>query len=249
MPALLPSVWQVPTQFVARLGDQVGRQRAMFAEGHLLLVLHAPPGPEDDERQGRFFWRKPDGTWSSDNFGGGPAALNRHLEEFASVVEALEVQDDAAKTAEDYFTVLQAIAPLHRAAGNLHQTLQEARELLPDDRDLIRYRDQAYSIQRMAELLYDGVKNGLDFAMARRAEEQAKAAHQMSVASHRLNILAAFFFPVATLMAIFGANIQHGLEELSPPWPMITVLAVGLGFGAVLALFISRPVAPPNGKK
>ena len=32
MPSLLPSVWKVPPQFVARLGDQVGRQRAMFAE-------------------------------------------------------------------------------------------------------------------------------------------------------------------------------------------------------------------------
>lgn len=248
MPSLLPSVWQVPSQFVARLGDQVGRQRAMLADGHLLLVLHAPPGPEDDYRQGRFFWRKPDGSWSSDNFGGGPAALNRHLEEFAKVVEALEEQDDAAKTAEDYFKVMQAIGPLHRAAGNLHQTLQDAREMLPEDRDLIRFRDQAYAIQRMAELLYEGVKNGLDFAIARRSEEQAQAAHQMTVASHRLNVLAAFFFPVATLMAIFGANLQHGMEDIPPPWPMIVVLAIGLGCGAVLALFISRPAAPPEKK-
>lgn len=251
MAGLLPSVWQVPPQFVARLGDQVGRQRAMQADGHLLLVLHAPPGPEDNTRQGRFFWRKSDGTWSSDNFGAGPGALGRHLEEYTTLVEQLEKQDDEATSADDYFSILQAIAPIQRSAHNLHQTLQDAREMVPDDRDLIRFRDQAYAIERMADLLYDGVKNGLEFAMARRAEEQAHAAHRMTVASHRLNVLAAFFFPVATLMAIFGTNMKHGLEELAPPWPIITVLGIGLGCGAVLAAFISRPdgTPPPTQRK
>lgn len=241
MPSLLPSVWKVPPQFVARLGDQVGRQRAMFADGNLLLVLHAPPGPEDDARQGRFFWRKEDGTWSSDQFGAGPGALGRHLEEYTKVVEQLEKQDDAASTADEYFEVLQAVAPIQRATRNLHQTLQEAREMIPEDRDLIRFRDQAYAVERMAELLHDGVKNGLEFAMARRAEEQARSAHQMTVAAHRLNVLAAFFFPVATLMAIFGANLKHGMEDLPAPLPIAIVLAIGLACGAVLAIFISRP--------
>jgi hypothetical protein len=241
MASLLPSVWKVPPQFVARLGDQVGRQRAMFADGNLLLILHAPPGPEDDSRQGRFFWRKEDNTWSSDCFGAGPGALGRHLEEFSKAVEQLEKQDDAARSAGDYFQVMQAAAPLQRAARNLHQALQQAREMLPEDRDLIRFRDQAYSIERMAELLHEGVKNGLEFAMARQSEAQSRAAHQMTVASHRLNVLAAFFFPVATLMAIFGANLKHGFEDMPAPWPIASVLGVGLVCGAILALFISRP--------
>ena len=56
--SILPAVWQVPQEFRDRLGDRAGRQRAMAADGHLLLVLHRPPGPEDAERSGRFFWRR-----------------------------------------------------------------------------------------------------------------------------------------------------------------------------------------------
>ena len=43
--AVVPPVWEIPQVIRARLGDQVGRQRAMFHEGHLLLVLHAPAAP------------------------------------------------------------------------------------------------------------------------------------------------------------------------------------------------------------
>ena len=68
---MLPTSWEVPQVFRDRLGSRVGRQRAMVAEGHLLLVLHAPPAPDQDEREGRFFWRKPDGTWVSDRMGVG----------------------------------------------------------------------------------------------------------------------------------------------------------------------------------
>ena len=37
---LLPAPWQVPSVFRERMGTQVGRQRSMVADGHLLLVLH-----------------------------------------------------------------------------------------------------------------------------------------------------------------------------------------------------------------
>ena len=240
MASLLPGVWQVPQVFRDRLGEQAGRQRAMFHEGHLLLVLHKPPGPEDDERQGRFFWRQPDGTWSSNELGGGPGALAKHLEDYSTLVEKLEKQEDAATGAEDYFAVLQAISPIHRAARNMHHVLQEARQHCPEDRNLIAFRDEAYAIERMAELLYDGVKNALDFAVARRAEELAKSSHQMSVSAHRLNVLAAFFFPIATLMAIFGTNLQHGLETMVPPIPFLIVLGIGLFAGCVMTLFIAQ---------
>jgi hypothetical protein len=73
--------------------------------------------------------------------------------------------------------------------------------------------------------------------------------HQMSVAAHRLNVLAAFFFPIVTLMAIFGANLQHGLEgwdKLNGPLPLIVVLAAGLLCGVVLTGFVTRPARRPT---
>ncbi len=64
---------------------------------------------------------------------------------------------------------------------------------------MIDHRDRAYELSRQAELLYDDAKNSMDVAVVRRAEEQARASHQMTSSAHRLNIMAALFFPFATL--------------------------------------------------
>jgi len=216
----------------------------MFADGHLLLILHAPPKPEDDERKGRFFWRQPDDTWSSDGKGAGHVALQKHLDEYHGLLDQLDQQDEAATRAEDYFAVLHAIAPLQRAARNMHQALQQAREMVPENKDLINLRDQAQQIERIAELLYAGAKDSLDFILAQRTEEQAESSYQMAVSAHRLNVLAAFFFPIATLSAIFGVNMLHGWETHPPALPIFVMLGVGLIIGVVLKAFVTRP--PPR---
>ena len=106
---------------------------------------------------------------------------------------------------------------------------------------MIDLRDQAYNIERNAELLYADANNSLQQCIARRAEEQADAAHKMAISAHRLNILAAIFFPIATLSALFGVNLRHTLEETSPPWPFIGLTAVGFTLGLVLLMFMLRP--------
>ena len=230
--SLLPNNWKVPQVFRDRLGSKVGRQRVMFADGHLLLVLHAPPAPDERHRQGRFFWRSPDGTWKSSSLGDGIKALDKHLEQYLQELQKLENSEDRARTADDYFPVLQAIAPLHRSAGNMHNTLQEARELVDDDHDLIVCRDRAYIIERSIELLQNDTKNGLDCVVARRAEEDAQNSRRMAVAAHRLNAMAAIFFPIATLATIFGMNLESGLENRGPVLFWI-VLFVGVLVGAL----------------
>ena len=122
----------------------------------------------------------------------------------------------------------------------MHAVLGEARKQVSEDRNLINLRDNAYDLDRRAELLYSTAKNGLDYAVARRAEEQAQNSEHMAVASHRLNVLAAFFFPIATLTAIFGVNLNHGLESSPAPFAFLGLIGVGLVMGAVLALFITR---------
>ncbi|XZE56426.1 hypothetical protein SH139x_002539 [Planctomycetaceae bacterium SH139] len=245
--SVLPRVWEVPEEFRARLGDRPGRQRAMFADGHLLLVLHKAPEPNEVQRQGRYFWRHPDGTWKSSEFGGGAAAISKHLAEYSDVLQDYDQQEDRAATAADYFQVLEGVAPLHRAASHMHSVLQEARKQISADRGLINLRDQAYEIERTADLLYTNTKNGLDFAIARRAEEEARMSRKMAVSAHRLNVLVAFFFPVATLCAIFGVNLEHGLERYAPPLPLLAIVALGLLCGAVLATIITRPSRQQEG--
>ena len=168
--SILPPGWQVPQEFRTRLGASVGCQRPMRADGHLLLVLHAPPKPEDQ-------------------------------------IAALDRQEEEARTADAYFGVLEQLTPIHRAVQNLYQVLQEARNMCPDYRDIIDVRDRAYVIERTADLLFSGTKNSLDFIVAKRAEEQVHASHRMAAAAHRLNILAAFFFPIITLTTIFGVDV------------------------------------------
>jgi hypothetical protein len=55
-----------------------------------------------------------------------------------------------------------------------------------------------------------------------------------------LNVLVAFFFPIATLTAIFGVNLRTGLEEVAPPFLFLAVIALGLVFGGVLTAFVTR---------
>ena len=65
--SILPAGWNVPEEISGRLGDTGGRQRALAAHGHLLLVLHELPGDDDKIRVGRFFWCEPDGNWCLNN--------------------------------------------------------------------------------------------------------------------------------------------------------------------------------------
>jgi len=256
--SILPSVWKVPTDFRDRLGDQVGRQRAMFSDGHLLLILHDLPSPEDIGRKGRFFWRQPDGTWSSNSLGAGPQAVMKHLDEYFDIIARFEGQDEQATRAADYFSVVYGLAPILRSARNMHQALQQARELYPQDRDIINFRDRAYRIERTAELLMGDAKASLEFLIAKRTEEQAESSHQMAVSSHRLNILAAFFFPMATLSALLGVNLQHGFEKIQsiselasvppPSFPFLLLILAGLVLGLVLKSFVTGE-RPTRSKK
>jgi hypothetical protein len=254
MPFLIPPDWQIPAPITTRLGDSVGRQRAMAEDGHLLLVLHEPPVAGVSERTGRLFWRDPQGEWKSKGLGDGSQSLKRHVAEFAERAEDLEKQWQLARTAEDYYRLLRAIAPLHRTARNLHATLQQARELVPEDRDLINLRDQVGEIERGVELLHGDAKNGLDFTVAHQVERQAERTYEMAVSAHRLNLLAATFFPIATLSAVYGAVfgmfLAHGDQGWSSPALFWSLLCLGLVGGLFLTRVIARkPISiEPAGK-
>jgi len=249
--SILPAVWQVPQNFRDRLGSDAGRQRVMQADGHLLLVLHAPPKADDPRRVGRFFWRDEAGLWSSNELGNGINALNKHLDEYESILGDLDRQEEQATAADDYFEVLVRLSPVRRAAINLYEVLQEARKMCPEFHEIIDARDRAYTIERTAELLTSETKNALDLTVARRAEEQARASQRMAVASHRLNILAAVFFPIATVAAIFGLDLETlsailGRDSQSlvqggllPPL-FIGLIVGGLAIGALLTFLINR---------
>lgn len=245
---LIPSNWSsLPQEFRDRLGTQAGRQRAMVSEGNLLLVAHQLPKGDEFSRRGILFWLDASGEWRASNGDPGKIAITKHLDQYVSKLDQLESSIDKANCPNDYLHILDDLAPIVRTSKNLLATLEDARKAFPKERSLIDHRDRAYDISRQADLLYEDAKNAMDVAMIRRADEQAVTTRKMAVAAHRLNLLAASFFPVATLGAIFGTTLTDGWSWSSSPIGFVLFLAAGGILGAMLATFISIPI--PNLRK
>lgn len=245
---IIPPNWNLPEAIRTRLGQSTyGRQRALVEEGHVLLVLHKPPGPDDSKREGVLFWRNPAGEWQCNRGGPGPGGLKRHVQSYAEIEGKLVRDYEAASDSKSLFDLLEVLTPLARAARNLHQALQAARESIGDDSFIIEMRDSAYEIDRNLELLAEDVRNAIQYRAAREAEEQSVLGKQALQASHRLNILAALFFPLTAIASLFGMNLAHGLSERSPAMFWL-VFAVGTGLGfAMKSWVLARSVAkaPP----
>jgi hypothetical protein len=231
---ITPSNWKLPEAISKRLGQNTyGRQRTIFEEGQLLIVLHKPPGPDQAFREGVLFWRNAEGTWHCSAGGPGMGALKNHVQTYAELDARLTRDYEHASTAQQLFDLVEALTPLTRAARNMHDTLQAAREAVKEDIGLIDARDLAYEVDRNMDLLLQDCRNAIDFMTARESAEQARLSKEALHASHRLNILAALFLPLTALTSLFGMNFSHGLNEKSPVlfW---TVFACGVGLGLVM---------------
>jgi hypothetical protein len=232
--SLLPSDWAVPAIFRRRLGTRAGRQRAMVAEGHLLLVLNQVPEAGGFRRKSAFFWRDPQGRWRSTLSVEALQSLRRLVEDYARTARELEERlDKEEDTAALLHAIVSRSVPVGRAARNLHHALQEARQAI-DDPELINLRDLAGEAERTLELVREDAKVGLEFLLARKSEEQAEQATRIANAGHRLNLLAAIFLPVTALAGIFGMNLTHGFEGAGPALFWAVTLAAGIAGGMLL---------------
>jgi hypothetical protein len=225
--SFLPVSWELPDAIAKRLGDAAGRQRVMSDDGHLLLILHRAPTPDDDEvRHPALFWRTPSGEWRSSPDDGGLDALDAHLQAYAKSIHALDHQVDTATTPSDYFAVLRWVNPLLRSSRHQLTVLQEAREALPDERRLINARDLAADVERAIDLVASDARAGMEYSLARSSAEQAHFAHEATLEARKLNRLVAFFFPLATLVAVFGMNPPENVIVSQTFWMVIAAGAV-----------------------
>lgn len=237
---ITPPTWSLPEAIRVRLGQStIGRQRAIIEEEHLLLILHKPPGPDDRAREGMLFWRNPAGEWQFNRGGPGTGGLKRHVQSYVDLEIKLTAEYERASDLNTLFDMVETLTPLVRAARNMYQAIQLAREAIKGDLFLIELRDLAYEAERNLELLLEDVRNAIQHRIAREAEEQARLSKQALQASHRLNILAALFFPLTAIASLFGMNLAHGLDSQSVIvfW-IVFVVGAALGFamkGWVLA--------------
>lgn len=236
----IPPTWSLPKEFTSRLGKKAGRQRLMVHEGHLLLILHAVPDTNADNRKAVLFWRNPDERWLTTAKGNGVPALKAHLKSYDDAVDSLQEIVVNANSSEDFYRVLKLAVPLSRATAHLHAVLQKCREHSDQNKEMISLRDEAYEIDRAASLLSDDARNGMDFEIARQTKEQADNSEEISISARRLNIMAAFFLPITAIASILGMNLFTGLENVKSPVPFWIVIIFGLALGFVLKVLIFR---------
>lgn len=235
-----PRIWDIPVELRRRLSARVGRQRSISVEGHLVMVLHRPPDSRSARTRGVYFWRSPQGEWFHSDQGSGFAALEGLVEVYEARVEDLEKQNEIAESTKSWFAILDQLGPLLRAARNFHDALNQARDQTTDIElrsQLQLLCDHASEIVRTAELLQLDVQNSIQYSMARQAELQAGFSRVQSVASHRLNILAAVFLPLATISSVFGMNLTSGIEHW-PPLLFWFVMLCGIGLGTLIGVFV-----------
>ncbi|MGF1572411.1 MAG: hypothetical protein ACFCU1_05000 [Sumerlaeia bacterium] len=236
---VIPTNWLLPKEISNRLGDTAGRQRMMYHDGHLLLILHKVPEKDKNDRVPILFYRTPQNEWKG-SAGSGISALHRFLMDYDEVLQQLDETVNAATTAREYFDVLGALTPIQRAARNLHETLQEARETIKDEKALIVQRDHAYEIRRTAELLHEEATHGLEYEVARRAEEEAEQSKAQTQAAHQLNLLAATFFPITAVASVLGANMRMGLEPIDSPIVFWLIMGGALWVGLQIRSTMQR---------
>ena len=228
----IPHKWQVPASITARIAEVPGTQRCLEADGHLILILHKLPTQTGAQGYRRLFWRSPDGTWASDDLGAGINALQRHVTEFNDRLLKLEAKENRATTAEEHFHIRHEVTPIYRAAKNMSATISRGYEMFLDDRGLLACRNLASTVERTGELLKEDATYGLEYFMAKQAESQA-------LAGHRLNLIAAIFFPILAFASIFGMNLEHGFEHKAP-WLFWLFVASGIVIGMVMKLLVFR---------
>ncbi|WP_075090899.1 hypothetical protein [Haloferula sp. BvORR071] len=236
-PAFLPKSWDLPESIRKRLGDEAGRQRLMDEDGHLLLILHQAPEPEDNEiRKAVLLWNQPTGEWKSTPDGGGLAALDAHMQTYSRNIHTLDEQVEAAKTPRQYFDLMKHVTPLLRATRNMLAVMQDAREARPEDRRLINFRDRAVELERAIDLVAEDAKAGMEFSLAENTEEQSRFAHDAAIEARKLNRLVATFFPLATLVAVFGMSPPAEVIKAPGFW---LVLGAGILIGLIVLAMTS----------
>jgi len=243
---LIPSNWQLPEHFRGRLGVSAGRQRLMANDGELLIVAHAVPKTGESIRHGILFWRTLQGEWKASNGDPGKIAIANLLDQFDRRLDEFEHLEAKAQRSDEYLPLLDGLAPFVRSIRHFYDVLQEARQSAPEVKELIDVRDRAYEISRSAELLYQDAKNSMEVAVVRRAEEQASASERLARSSHRLNTLAAIFFPLATLGAIFGTTLTENWTWSQSSLPFALFVSAGIVLGFVLFAFIDQRPAKPT---
>lgn len=243
--------WPVSEAITRRIGSaSFGAQRAIYEDGQLLLILHAPP-QTGQPRQHEIFLRLPDneprGVWLYKGRKGGPAAMADVLARYQKAYDRLSDALDEADTSAALFAIIGDSIPLSRAAVNLQKAMQTGRDAVKDDLWLIDQRDKAVELARNCELLLADARLELDYRLAQATEHQIRATEAVTRAQRKLNTIAALTFPIMALGAAWGMNLHSSWESASPVLFWL-VIAIGLGLGLLVRYWVNQDDGKEGGQ-
>ncbi len=234
----IPEKWDIPAKLRARVGKTIGRQRTIQEDGHTIILLHQAPNATEKSRKGACCWVTPDEKFifhpDTENF---DTIFNNYRKKISS----LENEYKTASSAIQYFNVLEEIVPIHFATIRMASALQMARDLLPNSRQILLWRDETYELQRETEILQTCAKNALDYHQAKSVENLSHITYELTKTSHRLNMLATFFVPMMAVSALFGMNIPNGFEKSESNFMFWGVTLFSIALGLFLGSFFKTP--------
>ena len=232
--------WELPKSIEKRISPLTfGRQRIIYKENHLLIILHEIPKEHQRYRSHVVLYRHEQGEYLCNGQNEGKKALKDLIKRYEVKLEELDKAYENANSSTELFKILGELVPINRAAKNMAEVLQDAFEATQDDDFLLEMRDYSTVVKRSYEILLDHTKLALDFQTARSNEEQSEKANEALIAQHRLNILAALFFPITAVATIFGMNLTHGYEE-GHPILFWLVLIIGIAMGIIIKTWMLR---------
>lgn len=113
-----------------RLGSESwGAQRAIVESGQLLLILHAPPKPDTNEREHEVYFRQQDGKWLYKGLEHGDHALRKYLDEYRSLHDELETRFE--KATDIFAGYVREGMGVVNAASSGEQTVHARQEVSP----------------------------------------------------------------------------------------------------------------------
>lgn len=256
-----PKIWDLPFDIRRQLSGRGGRQRAIAADNHLMIVLYQVPETKSDRGETVYFWRNHEHVWHYSERGGGFSSLEKVIEDYANRIAELEESLSEAKDSRARFQLLDEVTPVLRSVRNLADALHKALELSdqqalaatvnkarrddePQPSQLQNVCDHANEISRAAEILKSDIESAIQFAQARQQELQSHYVCQQSKAAHRLNILAATFLPVATISSVFGMNLASGLENMTALFWIVFLASIGIGAWVGYSVMNVRQINP-----
>ncbi len=231
---IVPALWGLSPELLAAVGNEVGRQRLVHVGDHVVAVLHRVPNAGEREREPVVFWRGPNGLWRKSPGRDGAEGWNEHLQQYHDELTKLDSDLEIATTANEYFALLRSARPVKRATRNLNAMMVQLKEIFPNDPELRALRERSYELERFADVLVDDADAGMQSLIAQRAEQQAVLSEKIAFETHRLNMLSAFFLPIAAVTGIFGMNLSSTWEETQAPIPFLLAVAASITVGFFL---------------